>query len=641
MSTFIDNASEGATAMLRLLKPFAQELLVLGVFLIAYALSRHLGQHTKRLSAAKKLTSWEVSATFDKDSQKRIAKRRPENKSEHQDGPRRTANEVCVRSVRVAEAQMLQHLEQQEFTRALNMFRALERDGRERCFSEELYSSFIQSAVRVGKVDVVEMFLRSMKRSGASSSLKFWQTTLKMLSSRKHFNTCLTVHTLFGQSLPCDKVIFSCFINAALESGIAQKAAAMLTRYSSCDLDIKDHVLFFRTYVVLKDVDAAEKVFHSLGNKTTTLMLNLLLLTAVNAGETDRAENILRDAHERETENGVDSAIVDVVSYNTVIKGLAQASSPSRCFNCLHEMRAHGIEPDYITFGTVLDACIVDNDMNAASEIVTFLSHSNRPMDTVTCTLFIKGLVRANCLPKALELWDEMKLNTEARPDIITYSVLIKALVDQHDLDRALSLVEDMKVAGHRPDDIVLTHLLEGCRHAGNHTLGKKLFNEMLGQGMKPSEFSLVTMLKLHGRCGAHREAHDLVSGWEATHGYKPSVIHYTCLMSGCLRTKSYDQAWAAYRLMCSNGVSPDGTTLSTLLPGMVAAQEWDRVLVLVRQALVAHLKRPVPNEIFKSALSQMQAANGFARQAEQLRNMLQVAGIPLLPRNSRKALQQ
>merc|ERR1740120_27032 len=129
--------------------------------------------------------------------------------------------------------------------------------------------------------------------------------------------------------------------------------------------------------------------------------------------------------------------------------------------------------------------------MAAIGEIVNVSMEGGHQIGTVTYTLFIKALVKANCLPKALGLCDEMKRKEGSRPDVITYSVLIKALVDQHDLERALLLVEDMKIAGHVPDDIILTHLLEGCRFAGNYELGKKLFAEMLGNGVTPSEFTL------------------------------------------------------------------------------------------------------------------------------------------------------
>merc|ERR1719253_346405 len=331
--------------------------------------------------------------------------------------------------------------------------------------------------------------------------------------------------------------------------------------------------------------------------------------------------------------------IVDVVSYNTVIKGFAQAGMLPRCFDCLQEMRERNLEPDDVTFGTLFDMAISDNDMGAANEVVDLLVRGDRPVDTVMCTLFIKGLVRAQKLPKAMELYEEMKRrNCEgARPDIVTYSVLIKAFVDSHDLERALLLVEDLSAAGHTPDDIILTHLLEGCRYVGNHALGKRLFDDMLAAGVKPSDFTLITMVKLHGRCGAHDEAYRLVASWERQYGLKPSVIHYTCLMSGCLRTKNYDQAWQAYNLMLETKIQPDETTMATLIPGMVAAQHWERILELASYALKSSPPIPIAAETLNCALSQMRVAPGQGLQALQLQTMMQEANIRVVPRNPRR----
>jgi len=614
-----------------------QELTVILVFFISLLLWKHIGERNK---ANKKLKAV-ASQSFQPAAPKKVA----------------VADEVVdakvLQAMQTAEGQMMKLLEQREFTRALNFFRTFERDGRERHFSEALFSAFIQSAIRVGKIDVVERLLRSMKRRGAMPSSDFWRTIFKMLSSRKHFDACLSIYAVFGRALPADKVVFSCLINGALENGAPDRAAAMLERYREADLDPRDHVLLFRTYVAINDVESAEKTFRALGEDMTALMLNLLLLTCVQAKQPEHALTCLHDAYAfQESRNRKagekcpleDSAqestpIVDVVSYNTVIKGFAQSGMLARCFDCLHEMRAHNLEPDDVTFGTLLDMCIADNDMNAANQVVDLLVRGDRPVDTVMCTLFIKGLVRAQKLPKALELYEEMKRrNCEgARPDIVTYSVLIKAFVDSHDLEKALLMVEDMAAAGHSPDDIILTHLLEGCRYVGNHALGKKLFEDMLATGVKPSDFTLITMVKLHGRCGAHDEAYQLVTNWERLHGMKPSVIHYTCLMSGCLRTKNYDQAWQAYQLMISTQVQPDETTMATLIPGMVAAQQWDRVIELAKYALRSPAPIPVAAETLNSALAQLRNASGQGLQAMSLQTMMQEAGYRVPARNARQ----
>lgn len=615
----------------------------MGVFSLSYILWNRLGQRSKQLRLARKVAvvshsplqagsgggrAW-CSTSRDKQTGRQAGcMRQPP-----------TSREPSCTEMKATEAQMLKHLELREFTRALNMYRALERSGCKHNFSEELYASFIQSAVRVGKMDVVEHLLQAVRRSGLAPSVAFWQTTLRMLSSRKCFTVCLSVHRLFGRRIPADKTVFSCLINAALEAGSPELARDMLGRYAEADKDLKDHVLFFRAYVALKDVDSAEAMFRKLGRETTSLMLNLLLLCCVTTGQADRSLKLLREAHELEKEEGaLEKPIVDVVSYNTVIKGFAQAGSPSLCFKCLHDMTERGMQPDDITFGSLLDACIENDSMNTVSKVVDLFLESNREIGTVMSTLLIKALVKANCLPKALELCDEMRRRAGARPDVVTYSVLIKAHVDQHELDRALMLVKDMAEAGHAPDDIILTHLLEGCRYVGNHELGKKLFTEMLANGVKPSDYTLVAMLKLHGRMGAHQEAHDLVSGWEAMHGSKPSVIHYTCLMSGSLRTKSYDLAWEAYELMRSNGVEPDTTTLSTLLPGMASAQQWERVVALVRRA-VTPSRCNVPREMVSSSFLQMQAAGAPSKHTEELRVLMSAAGITVTQRNSRRSV--
>merc|ERR1719362_2458490 len=108
-----------------------------------------------------------------------------------------------------------------------------------------------------------------------------------MLSSRKEFDTCLLLHSIFWRHLPSDKVVWSCLVNASLEVGETHSTESMLEQFAKADISIQDHILFFRTYLALQDVDSAEAMFHKLGAQASPLMLNLLLLTCVNTGQPD------------------------------------------------------------------------------------------------------------------------------------------------------------------------------------------------------------------------------------------------------------------------------------------------------------------------------------------------------------------
>jgi len=629
---------ESSSSTMDMCSVVTQEILVMAVFFGSLFLWKSI-KDGKKKSCKKSLTPQHCPPS--------TPPKKPFRAETRSEVPLDSLEGSVLPAIRAAEAEMMKLLDQREFTRALNLLRKSERDGHCRYFSEAFFASFTQSAIRVGKIDVMDRLLHAMKHRSEKPTSEFWRTTLKMLSSRKHFDGCLSIYASFGRSLAADKVVFSCLINAALDNGTPEHAAAMLDRYQEADLDPKDYVICFRTYVATRDVESAARTFDSLGEKVTSLMLNLLLSTCVNAKQPERAFELLHKARALQesrassTENTLkeDDIIVDVVSYNTVVKGFAQAQMLPRCFDCLHEMRAYNLEPDDVTFGTLLDLCVTDSEVDGANEVVNRLMDGDKPADTVMCSLFIKGLVWAHKLPKALEVYEEMKrrMCKGARPDIATYSVLIKAFVDAHDLEKALMLVADLTAAGHTPDDIILTHLLEGCRYVGNHALGKRLFSDLLAAGVNPSDFTLIAMVKLHGRCGAHDEAYSLVEGWEKKYGLKASVIHYTCLMSGCLRTKNYDQAWKAYQLMTQRNVQPDSATITTLIPGMVVAQNWERVLVVARHALKSPTPISIAPECLNSALAQLRSTSGDRLLADELESMMREANIRISARTTQR----
>jgi len=541
-------------------------------------------------------------------------------------------------NVQEVEKQICDFLQQKEFTRALYLFRSLERSGCDHQLkNEELFSSFVVSAIRVEKFDVVEKMLRVVKRNGVELTLKSWKTMLKMLSTKKRFSLCLLAYSIFKEEVPADQVVFSCLINAALDSGSPLEAAKMLSRYRNTDVDPKEWILFFRTYVALGDVDQAEATFHEVGGgEMTPLMLNLLLLTCVNAKQLDRAEKCLQKAHE--LEQGNNNKIVNVVSYNTIIKGFTQNGQLDRSFACLQALFEHGLEPDETTVGMVVEICLQDHQVGVADRLMTAMRQSGTPTNTVMCTHFLKLLIKTDRLKDASELYEDMKRSEKTRPDVVTCSMLIKAYVSSNDLERALYVLNDMLAAGCKPDDMILTRLLDGCRQAGQSARGIELFERFVKMGVVPSEYSILTLLKLLGSAGNHSAAYELVSVCQQRYGTRPSVIHYTCLVSGALRTKNYEQAWQAYLLMCQHGVQPDATAISTLLPGLVAAQHWERVLEIASSAL-KDVKPPlnIPSEMMNNALSQMIAGSAPRQHVLRLQLLMQGAGVTITARNAQR----
>lgn len=548
------------------------------------------------------------------------------------------AHEVPSASVIEASKKMIGLLERREFTRALHMYRSLERTHVDTQISDPaFFTAFILSAARVDKSDVAEKMIRVMKRNKVCLGTQNWQTILKILSTKKWFSMCLLVYKLFQEQLPCDKVVYSCLINAALEASEAQRAEEMLPTYQKCDIDVKEYILFFRTYVSLGKVHEAEAIFHMLGDQTTSLMLNLLLLTCVNEKKLDRAMGCLQKAHELDM--GKKEPMVNIVSYNTLIKGYAQAGMLDQCCNAVQMLTEQGLEPDDVTLCTLLDPGLIGNNTSIAEKLVGLTRIRRAPKNTFICTNVMKILIRVGKLHEAVELYELMKQSHETRPDVVACSMLIKACVQSHDLQRALYVVDDMPSLGCNPDDIILTHVLEGCCHAGKHHVGRDLFERVVATGVIPSDYTFLSLVKLLGRTAANDEAFRYVAEREKRFGSKPSVIHFTCLMSGCLRAKKFEQAWEAYMLMRKHGVRPDEQTLSTLLPGIAGAQQWDRVIRIMEDAVKLPKLPALPSDVLNVALSQMVTAGDQQPHVVRLQQLMRGAGIAINSRpTNRKA---
>jgi len=217
----------------------------------------------------------------------------------------------------------------------------------------------------------------------------------------------------------------------------------------------------------------------------------------------------------------------------------------------------------------------------------------------------MKGFIRVKRLDLAMNLYEQMRSSdSSAPPDMVTYSQLIKAHADAQQMDQALDILEDMLECGCRVDDVVFTHLIEGCCHISNYQLAEKLFKDMRAAAIRPTIYALTALIKVYGKCGQSQKAKELLDSMEDLYGVKPTVVVYTCLISGLLRQKKTRPAYAAYRKM-EETLTPDAQCVTTMVNGLAEDKMWDEMLSVVQRSPVA---KPPPRyvDVLNNALNGM-----------------------------------
>jgi len=495
------------------------------------------------------------------------------------------------------EAQQLAGMVAEQYTKALRQYRELVRTGKDaQIRDDDFYFAFLQASVRVGHADVVRSLLEAMSRNQVAPSVCFCRSVLKLLASKHMHAECVYMCDLFGEKMPIDRVVNSCAAFSFLERGSPLRATECLDKLHAVDQDVtsREYSSFFRYYAATNDCERAAELLQTLLDKkipVESVSVNRVLNAFVEARKLSEATRLTASLERldaiRPTGLGGGSSL-DIVTYNTLLKGYAQAHNTAKCFEVLERLTARGLQPDDVTYGILIEACISDNDLCRATQVIEIVTKSGCKLNTVLFTTFMKGFVRNGRLDRAMALYETMRRSMaaeaaqaaaqgehdepSARPDLIMYSILIRANCEHRNLEVALRLLSDMTKEKIFPDNVLLNHLLEGCCYTSNAQLGQQLFDDIRARfHVQPSHFTLSTMVKLYGKCGLCDVAEKFVDSLEAEFGQKPTVVTYTCFMSGCIRHGKLEKAWRAYqRMQDVFGLQPDKMVFSTLTAAFV-----------------------------------------------------------------------
>jgi pentatricopeptide repeat protein len=214
------------------------------------------------------------------------------------------------------------------------------------------------------------------------------------------------------------------------------------------------------------------------------------------------------------------------------------------------EMRAYGIQPNTITFNTILNA-------------------------------FAQG-VAMHRVPSLLE---DMKAATPpVEPDIVTYSTIVKGFCNAGNLDRALKVLDDMKESGkHVPDEVMYNSLLGGCAKEHRPDEALQLLDDMRKYNVPPSNYTLSMLVKLMGRCRRINQAFTMLEDISKEYGLRINIQVYTCLIQGCFNAGQASKAIALHEKIIKEGLVPDSMTYTVLVRGCMQSGLLDKAVELTK----------------------------------------------------------
>eukprot|EP00397_Hematodinium_sp_SG-2012_P004643 GEMP01004655.1.p1 GENE.GEMP01004655.1~~GEMP01004655.1.p1 ORF type:complete len:1075 (+),score=252.38 GEMP01004655.1:158-3382(+) len=389
-------------------------------------------------------------------------------------------------------------------------------------------------------------------------------------------------------------------MNAALRCGRSELAKRMIDADTA--VDMPKHIASIRTLALAGNLQGALQVFHSLeesGAELNSVIYNAVLDACVECKDLPRAKEWMDRTKEK--------SMVDVVSYNTLIKAHLAQHNFVEARALMDEMRTQGLQPNRVTYNELVNAMANNSDATGQKQLWDLVKEMQdakvRP-NHVTCSILLKCL---NAASKEDEISRTMELiqQLEEPMDEVLLSSVVEACVRIGKPDLLTAKLAQLQ---HMPDAVTVSgahtfgSLIKAYGHAKDIDGVWRCWKEMRSRHIKPTPITLGCMVEAIVMNGDAEGAYELIQQMREDDECVQclNAVIYCSVLKGFTREKRIDRVWTVYKEMKQYGIELSIVTFNTLIDACARTSSMRQVKQLLEDMKERQIR---PNVITYSTM--------------------------------------
>merc|ERR1719352_1103268 len=296
--------------------------------------------------------------------------------------------------------------------------------------------------------------------------------------------------------------------------------------------DCCDEVAYNRVvkaYCNADKVALAEQVVSRMeqdGFPPSSVTYNFLLAKHTGDAAYSRAWNVVKTMQKKGIEE-------DWFTVLTLVKAMKTCRDETYTRHVLEMLDTTTVDllRDDIYFNTFLDAVMRTKDACRLERLVEQTLQRKFVPSLATMNMMIKAFSSLKRIDEATALWKEMTEVRAVEPNMISLGCIADALVVNDRLDDAL---RRMEAAGFQADYSIYNVLIEAAAMRQRFEIADSAFEQMLESGIPPSSYTLMILIKRHGREGNVERAGNLLRTLPEKYGFKVGTNVYSCYITVC-----------------------------------------------------------------------------------------------------------
>jgi pentatricopeptide repeat protein len=507
---------------------------------------------------------------------------------------------------------------------AMDVFEALETCGAE--LNNIVYNTVLDACVKCKDLTAAQAWMKKSKEAGMIDVISF-NTLLKgYLMTGDVAGARSVVREMRLAGYQPNRVTFNELVNAVVaRNGPLSEIWDIVTEMQALGIPPNQ----VTCSILLKNLSARSSeseiqrtmdLISSIDGQMDDVLMSSVVEACVRVGKPDLLTTQLQKLKEH-SRLPVNSSH----TFGSLIKAYGYAQDINAVWRCWQEMRSQLIKPSCITLGCIVEALVTNRCTEDAYDLVQQLQSDPLCQDIVNsityCSL-LKGFSREKRLPRVWNVYEDIEerklelslvaFNTvldacarvgrmdhvpkimdamkkhAVQANIITYSTLVKGHCQAGNIELGFAVLSDMKRDTQlKPDEILYNSMLDGCAQHGLYEEGLRLFDEMVSEGVAPSNFTLSILVKLMSRSHKVDQAFAIVSDVSQKYRIKPNLHVYTNLIQACVSNRRHHaRALSVLETMVKERVKPDCRTYGILIRASIFQNLYDQAAGLLRGAM-------------------------------------------------------
>ncbi|CAL0328152.1 unnamed protein product [Lupinus luteus] len=216
----------------------------------------------------------------------------------------------------------------------------------------------------------------------------------------------------------------------------------------------------------------------------------------------------------------------NVFTWNAMIGGYCHNKRSHEALRLFRKMQlSASMEPNEITVLSILPAIADLGALDLGGWIHRFVHRKRLDRFVNVCTALVDMYAKCGEIRKARLVFEEMP-----EKDISSWNALLNGYAVNGHGNEALEVFEEMIREGFKPNEITMLTVLSACNHCGLVTEGRKCFEAMEKFGLTPQIEHYGCMVDLLGRAGCLGEAEKLIQ----TMPYNANEIILSSFLFAC-----------------------------------------------------------------------------------------------------------